>query len=402
MWINKAFRHYKANYDLFNQFDLRYPKWKIKLITCIYLSFYYIGVSYILRKIIKNYLVRKNNLKKRLVYLLMSKNHYHTFKNLIVPEIDYSIIATIRNKNIKNSFFISDSLIIIASICNAKELKGFFNYKDVQIINNFPRVLKLLGHHFIFDVILNDVKTIVKFNDHSIYSTLIYDLCVKKGIKTVYVQHAPVSERFPVLHHDLNVLFSKDSFKKYKQSDVDSKTLVMFDFRIIPFISLVEPDLCIKNKVLICLNMLDGFESLRKLLSLLKNYFDIIIRPHPADRRNFNVFKGENIQISKNPELIEDMRLVGKVIANESAVALEALAAKRLFYKASFLSKHIDNYGFIKKGLVKKHYDTPENLKHALLVSENACDKTVLSFFIGNFDQIEDKLKLLNNEILSL
>ena len=36
------------------------------------------------------------------------------------------------------------------------------------------------------------------------------------GVKTVYIQHAPIGYHFPPLHNDFNILFSEDTLEKYE------------------------------------------------------------------------------------------------------------------------------------------------------------------------------------------
>jgi len=56
---------------------------------------------------------------------------------------------------------------------------------------------------------------LVVANDHSYPCTTIVKAAQDEGVKTVYIQHASVSDKFPALKFDYALLEGLDSLEKY-------------------------------------------------------------------------------------------------------------------------------------------------------------------------------------------
>ncbi|WP_460692691.1 hypothetical protein [Mucilaginibacter puniceus] len=297
----------------------------------------------------------------------------------------------------KSSVF-SPTLIFIAAIINIKrtlyELKAAKD--DPWLFTNNVRIIKLCGEEYIYNILLKDLKVLIKYNDHGPDVVLLSDMAEQRNVKTVYIQHAPVNEEFPPLYHDLNVLFSEDSVNKYRVAHETIKKFVLFDVRFVdrklkPF----EPG---NNTVLICTNDQDDIEIVKSLALKLSDKFKVILRPHPGDRRSW---KGE-YELSTNNSVWDDLEQAKYVLTNESGVLLEGVYSDRLCYKCAFFSPSFDNYGFLKKRLILKEYESEADLVTAINNDVIVSDKQILPYFIGQTDQKDHKIKELKNEILAL
>lgn len=402
MLVQKAFRYYRVNYDLFSQFDNGASYLKLKVLT-IFFYFCRFSFSWLARIWVSRWVETKEIKNDGTIGFVFSYNQSLILKalrdnGLSLPAYDLSGYKT----NNHNTASFSKFLLFIASIANSRliveELEN--SKKDVVIRNNYIRVVKLGGIAYLLEQVLGKAKAIVNFNDHSVYNVLLHDLAKSKDIRTVYIQHAPVSERFPPLYHDLNILFSQDSLSKYKVHNKDAKILQLFDLRFISKTSSKEMNNSLK-RILVCPNELDDINKVKTLIKKLSLHYEVIIRPHPRDKRNWKV-EAKNSYVSTNLSIWQDLKDVRIVLSNESAVTLEAIHDNKLFYKCAFFSSSFDNYGFIRQGLLLKEYNSTKEVMEAIEIGYVSYDKKKMSYFIGDLENIEEKIKKLNYEILRI
>ncbi|MDA8958843.1 hypothetical protein N9F11_00330 [Akkermansiaceae bacterium] len=250
---------------------------------------------------------------------------------------------------------------------------------------------------------LKEYNVLIQYNDHSPYNVMLQELAKQLGLKTVYIQHAPVSRRFPPLYHDLNVLFSNDSLEKYRFTTGEDfnkhNYLIFYDVRFPPKENL---DSGKSDYTLLCFNKLDDLAEIHKVLAALtERGIEVKLRPHPEDYRTLSF--DDHIKISTGNTIWEDLAGAHSVIVNESAVPLEALYCSVPVYKLSSLSVSIrDNYGFLETGLLEKEYFSIEELLGDLLNKKNVSNLQKLDFFLGNLDKREELKRKLDIEIKML
>lgn len=407
MILIESFSFFKNNFDLLKRLNHRQPRILIELVLIALRVVVFFRFDKLTALLLRKRLVKKA-IKEKTAVFIFGANHASVLSQLQKVSFDFSVYnfdSDLDDKDLLNKpVTIGFPYLILGIIVNAKEfILAWTKGKKLDYINqNFFRLLKTSGYHPIFKELLKFCKVIVKFNDHNPYHNLLSMEAKIKGIKTVYIQHAPVSYKFPPLHHDLNVLFSEDSLRKYKRIDDRFKVKLLFDFRFLGGLS--KRYAPINNKaILIAFNKLDDLVILSNLVEHLSNDYDILIRPHPADNRNFEFFtKFERVAMSKSKSIWDDLLATSAIICNETAVPLEAIFFNRLVYKAAFLSEAFDNYGFLEKGLLTKEFSRMEDLVEAISSSENYVNKEHLDFFIGNFTDYNKKIRSLYNEILHL
>jgi len=400
MLSTNAFRYYKKNYDLFGQFDRGLPTIYYNLMSFLFLFIYITGISRLFKLIIVRQILSRKMEGEDIVSFVFSINN-HTIHNaltklgLTFPVYDFISQDSPRKK----SNYFSTRLILFSSLANARsvyfELKNA--KKDEVLYHNAIRVVKLSGLAFIYDHLLNGVKVVIQYNDHAPYCVLLHDMAEYRKIKTVYIQHAPVSERFPPLYHDLNILFSQDSVDKYHVINNSVKKFILFDVRLV----LWNPvDDVSGESVLICPNKLDDLSIVKMLAKELNSIYKVIIRPHPADDRDWE--DGKTYEVSKGRTIWDDIANAKYVLTNESAIILEAIHTDRLCYKCAFFSSSFDNYGFLRKGLLLWEYFTPAAVIKDISKEEITYNKHMFAYFVGEVNDKEKKIKLLKNEILHL
>ena len=105
---------------------------------------------------------------------------------------------------------------------------------------------------------------------------------------------------------------------------------------------------------------------------------------------------------SKCKTIWEDLNRAEIVLTNESAVPLEAIFLGKLIYKCNMLSESIDNYGFIKNGLILEEYNNIFDLLAAIKERKITFDSSKLEYYIGSVNEVDTKIKVLQSMLINL
>jgi hypothetical protein len=180
------------------------------------------------------------------------------------------------------------------------------------------------------------------------------------GIKTIYMQHASVSDKFPPLEFDYSLLDGKESFEKYKEtSKKNSKVILIGSSRYDNFHKTKLNNN--RYKIGISLNQFDDFDTVKNLcLNLRKSlkYCELVVRPHPnMIDWNRDWFENNNIEYSDSSLVPSNVFLKSlKIqISNVSGIHLDAAMIKvpTVLYQLS-KKKIDDQYGYLAQGLIKE------------------------------------------------
>lgn len=401
-----SFRHYEALYGSGEKFGRRMSSKQISVILFLSMVLHYSGLSFLFKKALKPRIL--SFLEEDIYYFVFGFNHKAVYSSLCASGFSWPSIEFLSESTSLKKLQFGNHFIHFMALLNYKVLKDELHGIDDEILkNNSYRLFKLVGLDWIYEVLLTRVKVVIKFNDHIHYSVYLYDLAQSKGVKCVYIQHAPVSYRFPKLYHEYNLLFSEDSLSKYSPVDPGVKYEVICDLRMID--RLRDNDFSMKlsklETVLICPNTLDDIGIVKSTIKLLGGK-RIIVRPHPADKREWNLVDLSNqttfVELSQGNTIWFDIDRTDCILANESAVLLEGIVANKYVYKCSFWSKALDNYSFIKKGLIQAEYYSNEDLLKAIESKEISYDPDGLKHFVGDYQDFEKKINEIKDEILSL
>ena len=131
---------------------------------------------------------------------------------------------------------------------------------------------------------------------------------------------------------------------------------------------------------------------------LKEGNYNVILRPHPEDKRSFTTFE----YVSRDRDLWTDLSEVNYVVVNESAVPLEAAFMNKLVFKAAHWSESRDNYNFLKFGFLTDSFDEDNSLLEAINDNKLCYDKTKLSYYLGDYKNIEYQITSINTKIIAL
>lgn len=362
-----------------------------------FLVFYYYllsKINFIIKKIIKLPIIHVNN---EIIEIIFSKNQLKSSNALALVNSKRIILGLDKIESIKNNdFLISNYKILFLSMIFSENI-----YNTLKRINNDPllkknnlRIIKLLVIESVFKSLNHQkIKTVINYNDHSPYNVITFDFFKKLKKKIVYCQHAPVSNKFPKLYHDFNLLFSKDSYDKYDQiAKTEKDVLIIGDIRFwnLPKTNKTNNK---KDTILICTNKLDCIDSIKECAEFFINQnFNVILRKHPAD--NSTIQLSDKITISSNSNIFDDLNLCDIVVTNESAVPLESIYFNKLTYIYRFNQKKgtalvFDNYSFMKIGLITIDFTSLSKLLLSIKKKEITFSKEKLDYFIGPVSEKE-------------
>ncbi len=329
--------------------------------------------------------VKKIAIRKQIA-LVRTKNGLKIAK-ILEPHNSFDIVCM----SVKGDRYFSkiDLLLSVFSSYNV-----YSNYmmllKNSFLRMNLIKVVKVLGFSNLEKMFLDNhsLNSVIQFNDHSPESFYLHKICKVQNVETVYVQHAPVGDKFPALYHDINVLFSNDSLDKYQKTNENIKVIIAFDFRFLKALN-YRGNKKVVNSVLLCPNLLDSITSIEQTAeALIKQGYAVRVRMHPADKRQL----GSHLTKSEIKDVWEDLAISEIVITNESAIPIEAAFLGCLVYKASFWSENIDAYNFIRRGLIISDEKTLENCIVSVNNRKQAIDLNKLEYYTGEI--VIDRLKL--------
>ncbi|MBB2145924.1 hypothetical protein GM921_10530 [Pedobacter sp. LMG 31464] len=206
-------------------------------------------------------------------------------------------------------------------------------------------------------------KKIIIANQLSCYHRSLANTAKNLGIETIYIQHASVTENFS----DLNVFSSallegEDSLMKYQLNGTANSNLYLIGMpKFDQFFDKIKQSELVKT-IGVCTNGTDDFDAYVELINNLHQSFpeiELIIRPHPSDRRKsawFDLAMKNNAKFSdvKEVESFKFFESTSLIIAGDSNIHLEAglLNIPSIYFDSS--KKNIDWYGFVKNKLA--HY----------------------------------------------
>lgn len=225
------------------------------------------------------------------------------------------------------------------------------------------------GYYFICSAFLKIMKPklIILANDHSLYTRALLIVAKRQKIKTVYLQHASVTDKFPPLGFDYAFLDGHDALMKYNSAGYSDTKVFLTGFPKLDG-EILNINQCTKVRSIgICLNYPYDKKYIEEFLgSFIVTFpnFKIIVRPHPGDTyfsywQKYCEKMGVEFSDSRAESSFKLLRKVDMIISGESNIHLEAgmLNVYPVYFEMSKDVEH-DYYGFIKNGLIRTH---PQN-----------------------------------------
>lgn len=244
-------------------------------------------------------------------------------------------------------------------------IKAFATFKrrDREVLaDRYYKMAGLLGLYEWMHLSMRASKPKLKYfigaNDHSGLSQIGFVAARKTGIKTIYIQHASISDKFPPLSTDYALLDGQDALDKYTAAGA-YKTQAHL-------VGASKYDAYLNNQAIdtpgnligICIGHIlpnhTDFETLCNLLQEKRTSF--CLRFHPAvtpDIRQKYLAQGWT---SSNPEeegALDFIIRCHTLVSADSNILLEAILLKRRPIYLSHDASIFDYYGFLKRKVLE-------------------------------------------------
>jgi hypothetical protein len=305
---------------------------------------------------------------------------------LITTNNQFEVLSKILKASLNNSEAIMTKNYV--DNLNANTWRGFLNNKIVSIKNvktkinflyNNPHAVRDLYYVIFAESIIQNIinyltkskfKNIVYASDHGLICSFFIIAIRNVNIKSFYIQHGMVTNKFPELEANYFFSYGKHSSLCYMNKNNSKIIEVGRNYSVTN--ASVKNNI---NRIGISINELDSITKLNQVIENLNNLFpeyEIIIRLHPAQNKNkfkkFNLYEGN---------LTDYFNSINIHLSSESSIHLDSIFFKTpTFYTNILHSKfthNYDYYNFIKNGLIVDFNEikNPFNYINDIDISEN-------------------------------
>lgn len=230
-----------------------------------------------------------------------------------------------------------------------------FSIRVRALAFSFDEVLRAYAYLAAAHVLLARHRpgAVIMSNDHNAINRALCLAGGKRGVKTVYIQHAPVTDVFPRLVCSHAFLDSEVSAEIYRRRPTATAIEVLGASRYDATFRNDRPGGLARTKtVSLCFNKVDEpAQLLAYYHALVERDWDVIWRPHPGIARRDLAFLPADAQVDRAP-IHQHLRKVNFLIAGNSGVLLDAYMAGVVPVMATDLSKVSDYYGFLQRQAV--------------------------------------------------
>lgn len=220
---------------------------------------------------------------------------------------------------------------------------------------SFDEVLRAWGYLAAAHVLLarHRPEVVVMSNDHNAINRALCLAGGRRGVKTVYVQHAPVTGVFPRLvcsHAFLDSQASADIYRlRPTETVIEALGASRYDAR---FQTGRADDRTRAKTVSLCMNKVDDPARILAYHEALSDRgWRVIVRPHPGIADRDLAFLPTGARIDRRP-IHEHLREVDFLVAGNSGVLLDAFMAGVVPLMATDVSDVVDYYGFLERRAV--------------------------------------------------
>lgn len=220
---------------------------------------------------------------------------------------------------------------------------------------SFDEVLRAYAYLAAAHVLLarHRPSVVIMSNDHNAINRALCLASAKRGVKTVYVQHAPVTHVFPRLVCSHAFLDSEVSAEIYRRRPTETVIEVLGASRYDTRFQGDRPGGRAREKtVSLCLNKVDDpGRILAYHQALTERGWEVVVRPHPGMAGRDLAFLPHDARIDRDP-IHRHLRKVNFLIAGNSGVLLDAYMAGVVPVMATDVSEVTDYYGFLERQAV--------------------------------------------------
>ncbi len=219
-------------------------------------------------------------------------------------------------------------------------------------------------------------RVLVLSNDTTMFTRTAMHAAREFGIRTVYVQHAAVSDEFPALAFDVALLDGRDALHKYSAAGPSQTEAYLVGIqKADAFFDRINRGTGVAS-VGICINEIDPLERLEELMEAIRRHhptLTVSVRPHPADTperlaqvRDMAEAQGCRHSDPRQETSFQFLCSMDCIITGQSSIMLEAalLNVYPLFY--DYAQNAMDMYKFLHNGLVDERITRPERVVELL------------------------------------
>lgn len=328
------------------------------------------------------------NIKDKNVLVIDSLNNYLTLK-FLEDRISNNIFLSLRffNPGIHNIVVLDQYSL------SGFSLKKWFFFLVVFLkkrgdLNNSRLFLKYFSLHERYIKLFENFrpKSIIISNDHYPTSRAVILAAKELNIKCVYIQHASVSPLFPPLENSHALLYGQFSENIYRKIGARQCDIIQVGMHQFDRWSQTIRDKKFNGHIGIAFNTFDSIEAVGQLYNKLKENFplsQVIVRPHPVEKRSFPSFTKVSDARKENP--LQFLSNIDVLIAGNSSLLLEAACMKvwPVQFEFGHYSKEFkDYYKFVEKGLaLDGTLDNIESLISEILEKRELYDRNNASFY---------------------
>lgn len=329
----------------------------------------------------------KKEIKKEKGYLIYgeSVNNRNTLMPIVSQLKDDRVISILDQNSYPNWRAYWYALPHLVELC--REIKKTSPEQRSTIKQFFPKFWRMYGYPRLLSEMLDyyQPSVVVMANDHLPLNRCLMHEANKRGIPTIYVQHAAVTDKFPPLEFAYSLLDGEDSYRKYDAKEGNSGQIYLtggIRFDVIRNFHRKELD---KKVIGIAINLVDSEQIVKDVCVKIKQWLGekgvVVLRPHPQmDLDNWCKWVEENGIGFSNAKVEPSFGFISRIsvlLANQSSIHLDAAMCRIPSVVFGFSEeKQTDNYAFVKNGMVPKAesmdelYDLLEHLDTYKYVDE--------------------------------
>lgn len=356
---------------------------------------------YFFKYVFSNFTLKSQSLERKQVFFYSeTNNQFDSLKSTVRSLDDMSISSIVlldkridsnRRKEIDCHCVVRfDFFIVLFGIFLflSRFVQLYFKLKKsdkvIAIRNHFGFFCRAYIYvpYFIKVLLLSRPKIIVMTNDHNVSNRSLRLAAEVLGIKTLYMQHASVSNLFPPLEFDYALLDGQVSLDRYNECfDIakEKPLRLLKNIRNCHVLLSGQKKIieqrkgCNKRALGVAVNKLDDFKYVEELLFKLIRFGKVcFIRTHPSQSSKFidkikKICKeNENVFFSDSnfESLTEFFSKINSLISGDSSIHIEAALTgmSTFYYEMSDDIYQSDYYGYVENG-VSRYLDYDFDLK---------------------------------------
>ncbi|WP_025675130.1 hypothetical protein [Salinivibrio socompensis] len=265
-------------------------------------------------------------------------------------------------------FSIKDIINSLAlNVMRYKDISRAFRERDHELLaDKLDKFFLVHLYLLYFNRVIEEIKPsyVIVSNDHNNMNRALIAVAHYKGIKTVYLQHASVSNIFPTLNFDYAFLDGISALETYKECESNCPPGLEIKRNRQVFLSgqkktIRQADRYGRELIGIAPNALDKDNDIKRLVEqLIQEGYKPLVRWHPGlGIRKVEKLKstlGDMVNFSdpRFDSLSEFFNKSISIIAGNSSILLEAaLAGLTPIYYQITKSSVQDYYGYVEKGI---------------------------------------------------